>query len=743
MMSATAFDRRQFIVVAALASGGMTLGLRSTPGAASEAASGDVTAWVSITPDNVVTLRTGTAECGNGAQTQTLLAIAEGLDCDWSAIRADYISTNLDYRTNGRFSPFPAAVAFFGGRSTMPFRTRALLQVGASARERLKAAAALNWKVPVAELTTKDSIIYHAGTGRSCSYGSVADQAAKIKLEHEPDPKPESEWRLLGKSNPAKVTIPSIVNGTAQYGIDVRLPDMVYAALKQSPVHGGRLKSFDAAKVRTMPGVLAVVTVDPEEARGIAMMSGVPLGYHMTAPRAAVAVIAEHYWQARQALDALPVEWDERHGSKWKSTDQLYEHAIAALDSDDDARLERTAGDVASVTAARKVDATYLTPWCDQSTMEPLNGTALVTRDRVDVWHPAQNSQQAFWVAADESGMLPDKVFFHQTLVGGGFGRRLESDDVRMVVAIAKRFPGRPVHTIWSREEQTRQGKYRPMVAAKLSAVLDDKTGLPASLTVKQAARGHYPRFADTAYFMGPIPHFHVDARELADVHVSPGPYRGPGYNSYAFIMETFIDECAAVSGIDPLDYRIRLLEDFPNPGWVKCLNELRSKSRWGRKLPKGWGQGVAISAWGLNGDPMHGTIVAAVATVEVSKAGELKVHQIDGAFDSGRIMNRDECENLMQGGMMFGLNMTLNEEMTVESGRMVEGNFDTYPMLRIADAPKMNVHFGGLSGLDHYSELGEPPVGAVGPAVGNAIFRATGKRLRRTPFRKQDLSWS
>jgi isoquinoline 1-oxidoreductase beta subunit len=281
------------------------------------------------------------------------------------------------------------------------------------------------------------------------------------------------------------------------------------------------------------------------------------------------------------------------------------------------------------------------------------------------------------------------------------------------------------------------------MVAAKLSAALDDKSGLPASLTVKQAGRGHYPRFADSAYFMGPIPNLHVDAREMPDVHVTPGPYRGPGFNSYAFMTETFIDECAIAAGADPMDYRIRLLEKFPNPGWVKCLQEVKAKSGWGRKLPKGWGQGVAITAWGMNGIPVIGTVTAAVATVEVTKKGALKVHRIDAAFDTGKIMNANECENLMQGGLIFGLNMTLNEEMTVEDGRMVEGNFDTYPMLRMADAPRIAIHFGGLSGTDRYSELGEPPVGAVGPAVGNAIFAVTGKRLRSTPFRKQDLSWA
>jgi isoquinoline 1-oxidoreductase beta subunit len=518
---------------------------------------------------------------------------------------------------------------------------------------------------------------------------------------------------------------------------------MVYAALRQCPVHGGRLKSFDAAAAKAMPGVLAVVTVDPDEARGVAMMSNAAYGYSLTAPRAAVAVIADHYWQAHKALEALLIVWEDGHGAKWKTTRQLHDAAFEALDSDNDARIEKLSGDVSGIAKAKiVVEQAYLTPWCDQAPLEPLNGTALVTDDKVEVWHPAQNSQQAHWVASDESGMTPERVFFHQTFVGGAFGRRLESDDVRMVVAIAKRFPARPVHVIWSREEMTRQGKYRPMVAAKLTAALDDKTGLPTAMIARQAARGHYPRFADTAYFMGPIPNVRVDARELADIHVIPGPYRGPGYNSYAFIQETFIDECAHAAGQDPLAYRLKLLTDYPNHGWVKSLNAAATGAGWGKPLPKGQGLGVAVAGWGLNGSPKAGTCVAVVARVEVSRKGALKVHQLDVAFDCGRVMNRDAVTNLVEGGTIFGLNMALNEEMTVEDGRMVEGNFDTYPMVRMADAPKINIHFEGLSGEDRYSEMGEPPVGPVGPAVGNAIFSVTGKRIRRTPFRKQDLSW-
>lgn len=740
---AIVLDRRRFLVTSAFAGGGLALGLTPARGQTAAGASAELNPWVVVTPDNIVTIRVATPEIGNGAMTQAALAIAEELECDWSTIRTEFASTTRDYLTYGGYSPIHPAAAFFGGRSTMAQRTKAMQQVGASARERLKAAAATRWGVPVSEVVAANSMLGHPASGRKLTYGDVAAEAGKIKLAAEPAIRTSDQWKLLGKASPSKLTIPQIVNGSGVYGIDVRLPGMVYAALIQSPVHGGRLKRYDASKVKGMPGVLAVVTVDPDEPRGVAMMSNAPLGYSMTQPRAAVAVIAEHYWQARKAIEALPVEWDDGPGATWDSTQKIYDAAIAALESDADARTEYVMGDVSGIeTAAKRVEQTYLTPYCDQAPLEPLNGTALVTRDRVELWHPAQNTQQAFWVASDEAGMVPERVFVHQTLVGGGFGRRLEGDDVRMVVAIAKRFPGKPVHVIWSREEMMRQGKYRPAVAAKLTAALDEKTGLPTAFVARQAARGHYPRFSDTAYFMGPIPNVRIDARELP-FHVMPGPFRGPGYNSYAFMQETFIDECAHAAGIDPLEYRLQLFRDFPNPGWMKCLNEVAKQANWGKKLPKGRAQGLAISAWGLNGQKMLGTTVAVISEVSVSKKGELTVHKVDAAFDTGRVMNRDEVGNLIEGGLIFGLNMALNEEMTIEKGRMVEGNFDTYPMLRIGDAPRIGVHFGGLSGLDRYSEIGEPPVGTVGPAVGNAIFRATGKRLRRQPFRKQDLSWS
>jgi isoquinoline 1-oxidoreductase subunit beta len=746
--------RRQFVVTTAVVGGGLALGFATRDskanaavpapwGKATPAGSSEFTAYLWIAPDDTVTVRVPTPEIGNGAYTQNIMIVAEELHSDWAKMRGEYAPVHRDYLENGVFSKGLHPVSgYFSGRSTTPDRLQVMGQAGASARERLKAAAAAQWKVPVSEITAKDSVLTHTPTGRTLRYGQVAAKAATISLAAEPALKPESEWTLLGKSK-SKLNNPAIVNGSAVYGMDVRLPNMVYAALKQSPVHGGRLKSYDADAIKNMPGVLAVVTVDPDEKRGNGLLTQAPFGYEPTAAQAAVAVIAEHYWQARKALDALPVTWDDGAGARWKSTAQMYDAAVAALDKDDGVIMEKTLGDVSGLDKQKNVvEGVYVTPYSEQSCMEPLNGTALVTADSLEVWHPAQQQKQAFWVAADEAGMPPEKVTFHQTFVGGAFGRRIFSEDVRMVVAVAKKFQGRPVHVIWSREETTRQGRYRPMVATKMRAGLDDKTGLPTFFTARQAAKGHFPRLADTPYALGTIPNVRVDAQNLP-IHLLTGAYRGPGYNSYAFMVETFMDECALAAGIDPLEYRVKLLSPWPDHGWVKILKELQDKSGWGKAMPKGMGQGVAIANWGMNGEAHAGTTVGVVATVEVTKQGNLKVHQLDAAFDVGRVMNPDAFVNLMEGGLIFGLNMAMHEEINVKDGRVVEGNYDQYPILRMAEVPKINIHFGGLTGHERFAEIGEPPVGPVGPAITNAIFAATGKRLRSTPILKHDLSWT
>jgi len=746
-MTRTQITRRDFLLTTAAASGGLVVAI-TIPGVGaaavqqSSADSPELGPWLSISPDDTILLRVPIPESGNGAMTFAAMAVVEELQCDWAKVRVENVSLNRDARENNVYAAIAGTTSTFAGRSTAPSTLQLLQQIGASTRERLKEAAARQWGVPAADVTVHEGVLTHAPSSRSLRYGEVAASAAAIPLASEPSIKNASEWTFLGKNDAGRLSDSGVVNGTAVYGIDVQLPGMLYGALMQSPVHGGKLKRYDFDAIRNMPGVIGIAVVDPSEPRKTLKA---PIMSGESAPQSAVAVVAEHYWQARKALEALPVEWESGPGAQWKSTEQVNQSVLAELDREGE-KVVKSAGDVAAALerAESIVEATYLTPFCDQAPLEPLNGTALVTSNRVEVWHSGSISAQSFIIAAEEAGVAFENTHLHQTLVGGNFGRRNFADDLRMVVAVAKKFPGRPVKLIWSREEMMRQGRYRWLTAGKLKAALG-ADGLPDALLARVCRSGYGIAGLDNiAYTNGLIPNVQIETRELP-LHVMWGSYRAPGYNSYAFFVESFIDECASAAKVDPLEYRLRMLKGCKDPGWKKCLEEVAARTGWGKKLPRGQGQGIAISNWGnwASKDPQAGTTAAVVAHVDVARSGELRVLQLDIAFDCGRVINRDAVLAQMEGGMIFGLNMSVNEELNIQDGRIVEGNFDQYPMMRLADLPKINVHFGGLTGHARFSEVGEPPVGPVGPAVANAIFRATGKRVRSTPFRKHDLAWS
>lgn len=748
-------DRRQFVVLVSLAASGLALGIvpvkaktntsSRVPWNPDAVDGNELSAWIEIAGDDTVTIRVPTPEIGNGAMTQVAMNITEELACDWSRVRTEFCSMQRDYREKGVYNA--GFLPFFGGHGTDKVRMAHALQLGASARERLKAAAAARWRVPVSEIEASQSVLSHARSGRRLRYGEVAAAAAKIKLPKEPGLKPQSEWTFLGKASPGKLHAPQVVSGAPMFGIDVQLPGMVHAALMQSPVHGGKLKHHRPEAVLGMPGVRAVVVIDPSKTKGTPVAQKSTWGFGDNQAQSAVAVIADHYWQARKALEALPVEWDPGPGAQWKDTAQIYD-AARALDDTGHGKVLRQSGDVASVKGDRSVEAVYSTPYCENATLEPLNGTALVTADGTEVWCPTQDMLQAYWVAIDETGMPPEKVKIHPTFVGGGFGRRTMADDVRMVVAVAKEFPGVPVKTIWSREECFQQGRFRTPIITRFKAALGSD-GYPRAVISRASYVGTRPLFQlslgydDMPYFTsGVIPNVHISAANLP-LHILNGAYRGPCFNSHAFFVESFIDECAVAAGIDPLEYRLKLMSRWDKP-WSDCLHVAAQKAGWGQPLPKGEGRGIAITSWPAGAMHDMGTIMCAVAHVKVSQQGVLTVKQIDVSFDCGRVANQNAVRAQIEGGTIFGMNMTLNEQLTVKDGAIVERNFNDYRMLRINDRlPTVNVHFDALSGHDRFDIIGEAPVGPVGPAIGNAIYQATGKRLRSTPFRNHDLSWS
>ena len=750
-MSGLVVDRRAFLIASTVAGGGLALGLSAPAGAKpsgpwgpDKAAGTEFSAWIEIAPDSTVTIRVPTPEIGNGAMTQVAMNVTEELGCAWGDVKVEFASIQRDALEQATYTS--GFLPFFGGHGTEKVRMTHALQLGASARERLKAAAAARWGVPVAEIGAAKGVLTHAATARQLRYGAVAAEAAKISLAAEPALKKPADWSFLGKASPAKLSIPAIANGSAVFGIDVVLPGMVHAALRQSPVQGGRLKSHDPAVVLKMPGVRAVVVIDPAKTIGTKLKNRTSFGLAETSVQHGVAVIADHYWQAKQALAALPVEWEAGAGATW--SDASIAKAVAGVLDGGQARVVRKMGDVGKANGKRSLEAEYGTPYADQAVMEPLNATALVTADSAEVWCPTQDQMQAFWVAIDETGLSPEQVKVHQTFVGGGFGRRTQAEDVRMAVAIARAFPGRPVKTIWSREETFRQGRYRTPITTRWRAVLDNATGLPDTVTATACFTGTKPLFqlsqgfTDVPYFTsGIIPNVELKQAKLPS-HILNGAYRAPCYNAHVFMTEGFIDECAHVAGADPLDYRLALLAKW-SPDWALVLKLVAQKAGWGQVLPKGEGLGLAISNWPMASVRGAGTVLAAAARVAVSKAGVLTVKQIDVAFDCGRIANEDAVRAQMEGGTIFGLNMAMNEALSVKDGAIVEGNFDEYPMLRAADMPEIRIHFDALSGADRMEIIGEAPVGPVGPAVVNAIFAATGKRLRTTPIRQHDLSWS
>ncbi len=749
-MKEMALDRRKLLISSVVFGSGLAIGICPESSSAQlrpgrTGGDAEFSAWLEIAADDTVTVISPVTEIGNGSTTQIAMNIAEELNADWTKIRVVNASMLRNHKEKNVYGV--GFQPFFAGHATSDHRRDYLLQIGASTRERLKSAAAARWKVPVAEIEAKNSLLLHAATGRKLRYGEVAAEAAKVTFAIEPKPKPPSEWRLLGKASPSKLGIPDIVTGKAIYGIDVKLPGMLHAALLQSPAHGGKLQSVNSVAAKKMPGVRAVVIVDPANTKGSPVKQESTFGLADSLAQSGVAVIADHYWQAKKALDALEIVWDAGAGGKWHDEKTIYDGARALLDKGVGKAILKK-GDVSKSDGKRIVTGEYGTPYCDNATMEPLNATALVTADKAEVWCPTQDLQQAYWVAIDETGLPPEKVEIHATMVGGGFGRRTQADDIRMAVAIARQFPGKPVKTIWSREETFRQGRYRTPIISRYKAVIDERSGLPQTVMGDCAYVGTRSIFqlpfgySDQPYFnSGIIPNIRLTTASLP-VNILNGAWRAPCYNSHSFFLETFIDECALAAGADPLDYRLELLAKWDKP-WSECLRIVAEKSGWGKKLPKGEGLGIAISCWPVASNHNFGAVIATVARVAVTQSGELSVKQIDVAFDCGSVANPDAVRAQIEGATYYGMNAAMNEELTVKDGAIVEGNYDEYPMMRMADTPPVNVHFGALSRHPRMAIIGEAPTGPIQPAIGNAIFAATGNRLRRTPFIKQPMGWS
>jgi isoquinoline 1-oxidoreductase beta subunit len=723
MNSIAKMNRRSFVVGTAALGGGLALGFDLPFGpAVSHAAVGgpEVNAWVVVQPDETVVIRIARSEMGQGTLTGLAQLAAEELECDWSKVTYEFPTPGQNVARKRVWGDF-----FTAGSRGIRASNEFVRKGGAAARMMLLQAAANEWKVPVQELTAANGVITHKASNRSTTYGKVADAAGKIEPPQEIKLKDPKDWKIIGKGV-KRLDTPDKVNGKAVYGIDVKVPGMLYAAIKACPVNGGKVKSFDAAKVTGGKGVKKVVQVEDY----------------------AAAVIADSWWQAKTALDALPIVWDEGENAK-VSSESIAAWLKEGLDVDQ-ALVGNTGGDVktALAGAAKKVEAVYSYPYQNHATLEPQNATARYTDDKCEVWCSTQNGEQALATASEACGLPISKCEVYKTFLGGGFGRRSTSQDyVRQAVLIAKEMPGTPVKLLWTREEDMMHGWYHPITQCKLTAGFDKDKNLTALhvrisgqsilATVRpqglQDGRdpatfsGFYPG-GDEAVLGYSVPNILVD-HSMRNPHIYPGFWRGVNINHNAIYLECFMDELAKEAGVDALEFRRKLMAQHPKH--LAVLNAVAAKAGWGTPSPQGVHRGLAQCM-------AFGSYVAACAEVSVD-GNKVKIHRIVAATDPGYAVNPAQIERQVAGSFVYGLTGLFMGECTVKAGRIEQENFDSYDMMRIAQMPKVETILMPSGGA--WGGVGEPTIAVAAPAVLNAITAATGKRYRTFPLKHHDLT--
>lgn len=726
-MNVMVTSRRKFLAGSAAAAGSFTFGFHipfdamAQQKAAAPAPTPEINAWVVVKPDDTVVIRIARSEMGQGTLTGLAQLVAEELECNWSKVTTEYPTPGQNLARNRAWGNFST-----GGSRGMRESHDYVRKGGAAARMMLVQAAAEQWKVPVAECTAANSIITHKPSNRTISYGKVAAAAAKLTAPTDVPLKDPKDWKIAGK--PVKrLDTADKLTGKQVYGVDLQLPGMLNAAIKDCPVFGGKVKSFDAAGTMKLPGVKKVVQVGDS----------------------AVAVVADTWWRAKSALDAMTIEWDEGANANVSSA------TIAAVLKEGLDAKEAAVGnkngdvEVAFASAAKKITATYSYPFQNHATMEPMNATAKYTADFCEVWTPTQNGEAALAAAAEASGLPPAKCEVYKLHLGGGFGRRGAVHDwVRQVVAIAKEMPGTPIKLIWSREEDMTHGRYHPITQCKLTAALDDKnevTGLHMRISGQSIVAGIFPQNIrnglDPVVFQGlnpaggaeasigySFPNLLID-HAMRNPHVPPGFWRGVNLNQNTVYLECFIDEVAHEIKADPLELRRKLMANHPKH--LAVLNAAAEKAGWGKPAPAGIFRGLA-QCMGF------GSYVAACAEVSVAKDGKIKVHRIVAATDPGHAVNPQQIEAQVEGSFVYGLTAALYGECTVAKGRIEQENFDTYTMMRIDEMPKVETVIVPTGGF--WGGVGEPTIAVAAPAVLNAIFAATGKRIRDLPMKNHDL---
>ncbi|RVR05622.1 xanthine dehydrogenase family protein molybdopterin-binding subunit [Sinorhizobium meliloti] len=721
-MTVSILSRRRFLIGTAAAAGGFSLGFHLPFAAQAQERNAilpEVNAWVLIHPDDTVVVRIARSEMGQGTLTGLAQLVAEELECDWSKVTTEYPTPGESLRRNRIWGNFST-----GGSRGIRESHEYVRQGGATAREMLVAAAATLWKVPVQECSAANSVITHNPSGRTVTYGAVASLAAHMQSPANVRLKDPKDWKIAGKPLPRLDTRDKLT-GKQVYGVDLQLPGMLNASIKACPVFGGKVASFDAAAVSSMPGVRKVVQVD----------------------ETAVAVVADTWWQAHSALNALPIVWDE--GPNTNVTSETIAAMLREGLDAEEAVVGTAIGDVRAALAesAKVVTATYSFPYQAHATMEPMNATARYTTDKCEVWVPTQNGETSLVAAAEASGLPMEQCEVYKLHLGGGFGRRgAYQEYVRQAVRLAKEFSGTPVKLIWSREEDMLHGAYHPVTQCRLRAAIDKQGNVSAfhmrisgqsilwSLRAEVRETGR-----DPAVFQGlndggaegafgyTIPNLLID-HAMRNPPVPPGFWRGVNLNQNALYVECFMDELAHEAGIDPLEFRRKLLVNHPNH--LAVLDAVAERIGWEKPAGNGIHRGLA-QIMGF------GSYVAAAAEVSVTD-GQLKIHRIVAATDPGHIVNPAQAERQVEGSFVYGLSACLYGECTINGGRVEQENFDTYEVMRMDQMPAVETIL--MPSGNFWGGVGEPTIAVAGPAVLNAVFAATGKRIRQLPLKNNSL---
>ena len=711
----------------AFMAGSLVVGFHVAPrGALAQAAPAqppEVNAWVVVQPDDTVVIRIARSEMGQGTLTGLAQLVAEELECDWSRVTTEYPTPGQNLarkRVWGNFST--------GGSRGIRESHDYVRKGGAQARLMLVQAAADAWKVSPAECSVAASRITHAASGRSTTFGAVAAAAARLTPPENPPLKDPKTWKIAGKPLP-RLDTRAKLDGSQVYGMDFKLPGMLNAAIRDCPVFGGKVKSFNAAAISGRPGVRKVLQVGDT----------------------AVAVVADTWWRAKTALDALPIVWDAGPNARLSSAD-VAATLKAGLDAPE-AIVGNSNGDArgALAGAAKRIEAVYAYPHQNHACMEVMNATAVWTPERCEVWTPTQNGEAALAAAADAAGLKPQQCEVYKLHLGGGFGRRGMTDWVQQAVRIAREMPGTPVKLIWSREEDMQHGRYHPVTQCKLQAGVDAQgkvTALHMRISGQSIIAGVAPQNLqngkDPVAFQGlnpggpeasfgySVPNLLID-HAMRNPPVPVGFWRGVNLNQNTIYVECFIDEIAHATGQDPLALRRSLMGAHPKH--LAVLNAVAERAGWGKPAPDVGGQKVFRGLAQTHG---FGSYVAACAEVSVSADGVLKIHRIVAATDSGHAVNPQQIEAQVEGSFVYGLSAALFGACTLKNGRIEQSNFHDYPVMKMDTCPKVEAIVMPSGGF--WGGVGEPTIAVAAPAVLNAIFAATGKRIRELPLRQHSL---